>query len=291
MASAPKQGLPLLYNDLTPISSQVHGDWRIRAIRGAKFLQGVHAVPLLAEEFIQASRFFPIVFSLGADPVPLALMGLNEGVNTFVNEEGMFPDDCYIPAYVRRYPFLLAKLRPDVDELSLCVDPTSEVIGAVRGWRAAVRGRRTERADQADPRLLRADGAGQRRTAAFFRDIAEQKLLTDGEFSAQPDGAPQPFIYRGFQIVSEDALKNLRGDVARKWIQSGLLPLIYAHLFSLQRMTDLFGRQVQQGKMPRCRRPIAGLGSSIGPAAAFGAAADLPRSRLLSSRTNILPPA
>lgn len=87
-------------------------------------------------------------------------------------------------------------------------------------------------------------------TTSFIRELGEQKLLIDGEFSAQPNDAPQPYIYRGFQIVSEDALKNLRGDVARKWIQSGMLPLVYAHLFSLQRMADIFGRQSLQGKLP-----------------------------------------
>ncbi|WP_298685985.1 SapC family protein [uncultured Sphingomonas sp.] len=255
MASAP-QGLPLLYNDLTPISSQAHGDWKLRAIQGAHFLKNVHAVPLLAEEFISASRFYPIVFSLGADPVPLALMGLNEGVNTFVDERGMFPDDYYVPAYVRRYPFLLAKLTPDADELSLCIDPTAEAIGAGgEGEPLFDNGAPSERTRQIlgfCEQMEQASGV----TAAFFRDIAEQKLLIDGEFSAQPDGAPQPYIYRGFQIVSEEALKNLRGDVARKWVQSGLLPLIYAHLFSLQRMTDVFGRQIVQGKMPAPELPI-----------------------------------
>jgi hypothetical protein len=255
MASAP-QGLPLLYNDLTPISSQVHGDWKLRAIQGAHFLKNVHAVPLLAEEFISASRFYPIVFSLGADPVPLALMGLNEGVNTFIDERGMFPDDYYVPAYVRRYPFLLAKLTPDADELSLCIDPTAEAIGAGgEGEPLFDDGAPSERTRQIlgfCEQMEQASGV----TAAFFRDIAEQKLLIDGEFSAQPDGAPQPYIYRGFQIVSEEALKNLRGDVARKWVQSGLLPLIYAHLFSLQRMTDVFGRQIVQGKMPAPELPI-----------------------------------
>ena len=255
MASAP-QGLPLLYNDLTPISSQAHGDWKLRAIQGAHFLKNVYAVPLLAEEFISASRFYPIVFSLGADPVPLALMGLNEGVNTFVDERGMFPDDYYVPAYVRRYPFLLAKLTPDADELSLCIDPTAEAIGAGgEGEPLFDNGAPSERTRQIlgfCEQMEQASGV----TAAFFRDIAEQKLLIDGEFSAQPDGAPQPYIYRGFQIVSEEALKNLRGDVARKWVQSGLLPLIYAHLFSLQRMTDVFGRQIVQGKMPAPELPI-----------------------------------
>ena len=130
MASAPLQGLPLFYNDLAPLSSSVHGDWRLRSIDGAQFLRTAHAVPLLSEEIILAHRFYPIVFSAGDNPVPLALMGLNEGINTFVDERGMFPDDVYVPAYVRRYPFMLARLRPDTEDLSLCFDPTSEVLGA-----------------------------------------------------------------------------------------------------------------------------------------------------------------
>jgi hypothetical protein len=93
-------------------------------------------------------------------------------------------------------------------------------------------------------------------TNAFFNDIKEQKLLTDGEFTAQPNGAPQPYVYRGFQIISEDAVKNLRGDVARKWLQNGLMPLIYAHLFSLQRMADIFGKQSLQGKLPPPNGPL-----------------------------------
>ena len=258
MASAPNPGLPLLYNDLAPISSQIHGDWRMREMRGALYLKDVHAVPVLAEEFIAASRFYPIVFSLGADPVPLALMGLNEGVNTFIDDQGMFPDHCYIPAYVRRYPFLLAKLTPEADELSLCFDPTANALGVDGDGDALFEdGAPSERTKQILAFCEQMEqGSGV--TAAFFRDLTEQKLLTDGEFSAQPDGTPQPYIYRGFQIVSEDALKKLRGDVARKWVQNGLLPLIYAHLFSLQRMSDVFGRQMLQGKMPPPNGPMLG---------------------------------
>src|SRR3546814_15453801 len=47
----------------------------------ADFLVGQHAVPLTTDEFTQACRFYPIVFSAGDNPVPLALMGMNEGIN------------------------------------------------------------------------------------------------------------------------------------------------------------------------------------------------------------------
>ena len=72
----------------------------------------------------------------------------------------------------------------------------------------------------------------------------------DGEVAIQPEGAEQPFIYRGFQMVDEEKLRDLRGDELRKMNQNGMLPLIFAHLFSLSLIRDIFARQVQQGKGP-----------------------------------------
>src|SRR3546814_11771583 len=58
-------------------------------------------------------------------------MGLNEGINVFVDESGkLLVDNAYVPAYVRRYPFMLARLRQDSDELSLCFARESGLVGA-----------------------------------------------------------------------------------------------------------------------------------------------------------------
>ena len=127
-----------------------------------------------------------------------------------------------MPAYVRRYPFMLARLRPDADELSLCFDPTTDVIGKFDEGEPLFDGRP---AGAGDARTMlgfceQFEQAGQR-TAAFMKELADHKLLIDGEVTIQPEGAAQPFIYRGFQMVSEDKLRELRGDVARKMIQSG----------------------------------------------------------------------
>ena len=84
-----------------------------------------------------------------------------------------------------------------------------------------------------------------------MKELGEMGLLMDGEVSIQPDGADQPFVYRGFQMVNEEKLVDLRGDQLRKMSQSGMLPLLYAHLFSLSLMRDIFARQAQLGKMPQ----------------------------------------
>lgn len=251
MASAPQQSLPLFYNRIEPLSSQVHSEFRVRTTDKALFLAKQHAVPVTVEEFPLVQRYMPIVFSVGDDPVPLALMGLNEGVNTFFDEEGKLVDqNFYVPAYVRRYPYLLARLRPDSDELSLCFDPTSETIGAFEeGEKLFENGEPSQLTKNILQFNEQFEQAGAR-TSLFMKELKELELLIDGEVSIQPEGAAQPFVYRGFMMVDEKKLNELRGDQLRKIVQNGMLPLIYAHLFSLSMMRDIFGRQMRMGKMP-----------------------------------------
>jgi hypothetical protein len=250
-SAAPANTLPLFYNQLQPLSSTAHADWKMRRIAFAKFLTTAHAIPITVDEFGMAQRHFPIVFSVGDQPVPLALMGLNEGVNTFIDDEGLLTEDnLYVPAYVRRYPFMLARLRPESEDLSLCFDPTAEALGAYEdGDRLFDNGEMTDTTRGILAFCEQFEHAGQR-TQQFLRELQEADLLMDGEVSIQPEGAAQPFVYRGFRMISEDKLRDIRGDVARKMVKSGAMALVYAHLFSLTLLRDIFGRQVQQGKVP-----------------------------------------
>jgi len=250
MATAPATNLPIFYNDLVPLSSVDHADFRARPMDNANFLVNQHAVPLTSDEFVPASRFYPIVFSSGENPVPLALMGLNEGVNTFVDAEGKLVNPVYVPAYIRRYPFLLARLNPDSEDLSLCFDPTSGAIGKFDDGDALFEnGQPTEPVTGILEFCKNFEESGLR-TSAFVDELKKADLLMDGEVAIQPDGSDKPYIYRGFQMVDENKLRELRGDVLRKMSQNGLLPLIYAHLFSLQIMREVFAQQVKAGKVP-----------------------------------------
>ena len=252
MATAPQASLPLFYNDLMPLNSRDHSKYHAKATDSAKWLAGHHAIPLTVDEFPQAQRNFPIVFSSGANPLPLALMGLNEGVNVFVDENGKINEPVYVPAYIRRYPFMLAKLRQDSDELSLCFDPTADTVGEFSEGEPLFNeeGKPGEATNGILQFCEQFEQAGQR-TRAFMEELAKHELLMDGEMSvSQNDNPDKPFIYRGFQMINQDKLRDLRGDQLRTWNQNGLLPLIHAHLFSLDLMRNIFGRQQAQGKVP-----------------------------------------
>jgi len=155
-----------------------------------------------------------------------------------------------MPAYIRRYPFLLARLRPDSDELSLCFDPTSGAVGEFDEGERLFDGDQPSEATKAVLQFCEQFEAAGQRTAAFVDDLVKADLLMDGEVAIQPEGYEQPFVYRGFRMVDEEKLRNLRGDELRKMNQTGMLALIHAHLFSLSEMRAVFARQMQQGKAP-----------------------------------------
>ena len=251
MATAPAPAnLPLFFKDLVPLSSVDHADFHARALDTAEFLVDQHAIPLTSDEFVSACRFFPIVFSAGDNPVPLALMGLNEGVNTFVDAGGKLINPVYVPAYVRRYPFLLARLQPDSEELSLCFDPTSGALGKFDEGDALFKDGQPTAPVQAILEFCKNFEEAGQRTGMFIEELKKADLLIDGEVSIQQEGSDKPYIYRGFQMVDESKLRELRGDVLRKLMQNGILGLIFAHLFSLQLMREVFAEQVKTGKVP-----------------------------------------
>ena len=145
---------------------------------------------------------------------------------------------------------MLAKLNADAEDLSLCFDPTTDLIGEFDEGTELFDGETPTDACKATLDFCQQFEIAGQKTQTFMEELAKQNLLMDGEIAIQQEGNDQPFIYRGFQMINEEKLREVRGDVLRQWNQSGLLALVYAHLFSLQLMTDIFGRQIQLGKGP-----------------------------------------
>lgn len=252
MASAPQPQLPLFYKDLLPLNSRDHAEWKAGTHQDATYLAGTHAIPLTSDEFIDAQRHFPIVFTAGENALPIALFGLNEGVNTFVGTDMKITDPIYLPAYARRYPFILAKLQPGSEEMSLCFDPASGLLGKTETGSALFdgQGQPTEYTQSVLDFCRRFEEAGQR-TKQFMEELAKLDILMEGEIAITRNDMPEtPFIYRGFRMVDEAKLRELPAATLETLSKNGMLALIYAHLFSLNLMRTIFERQLAQGKVP-----------------------------------------
>lgn len=243
MASMPAPQLPLFYSaDIQPLSSQLHPNHGLIDGGNAAFAAGTHAIPVTVDEFAVAQRHYPIVFGLGENSAPLALVGLNEGRNLYVTADNQWAPDTYVPAFVRRYPFLLGKLTPESTELTLLFDNGAGRVtadGPAKMFDGTEPTETTKGVMGFCEQFEQAIG----RTRMFMEELEKLELLMDGEVTIQQPGMDQPAIYRGFRMINEEKFHNIRGDKARELVKSGMLGLIYAHLFSLSLIGGLFEKQ------------------------------------------------
>lgn len=251
MASAPQPQLPLFYKDLLPLNSRDHGDWKVGSFEDAGFLATTHAIPLTVDEFVDAQRDYPIVFTAGDNPLPIALMGLNEGVNTFIADDGKLEAGVYVPAYIRRYPFILAKLQKESDDMSLCFDPQSGVVAKQDEGQQLFDGDKPTDYTNSVLEFCRRFEESGHRTKAFMEELKKLDVLMDGEIAITRNDMPDtPFVYRGFRMVDENKLRELPADTLESLNKSGMLMLMHAQLFSMNIMRTLFEKQSAQGKVP-----------------------------------------
>ena len=250
MATAPQPQLPLFYNDLLPLNSRDHSDWKVSPFADASFLAKTHAIPLTVDEFVDAQRDYPIVFTVGENPLPIALMGLNEGVNVFIAEDNKLEAGLYVPAYVRRYPFMLAKLQKDSEDMSLCFDPQAGVVGKSEDGQALFDGEQpTEYTNGVLEFCKRFEESGQR-TKMFLEELTKLDILMDGEIAITRNDMPdKPFVYRGFRMIDEKKLRDLPAETVDQLNKSGMLMLIHAQLFSMNLMRQVFERQNARGQV------------------------------------------
>ena len=100
----------------------------------------------------------------------------------------------------------------NAEELSLCFDPDSDLVGEDGDGPALFDGDKPSEALSAILKFCEDFEIAAQRTNAFVKELQEMDLLIDGEVTIQPEGAAQPFIYRGFRMVDEEKLRDMPGD-------------------------------------------------------------------------------
>jgi len=235
--AAQVQGNPILYSRPEPLNAQAHQGLGVRRIdRPFGFAAAANVVPVVVTEFPQVALSCPIIFA-GDKYQPLAVMGLNAGQNLYVGDNGLFQTGVYIPAYVRRYPFVLAADEKR-ENMVVCIDRDAPMVGDL-------------------PDLALFDSAGQptdytkgciefcnnfevevRRTESFVGllrdlDLFETKAANFTPFNPDGTAAGPPQLVAEYYAVSEEKLKALPDAKLRELMDTGALAQIYAHLTSL----------------------------------------------------------
>ena len=239
-----KAPLPLFYRTPQPLHEQLFGGKGLRKPGDYGFAAQAHALALHLQEFRLAAAHYPIVFSDEAVPAPLIVLGLRQGRNLFVEAGGGWDADAYIPAYVRRYPFVVGQgAKPE--EPILYLDSASDMVVEL------------EAVPEADP--LFEDGAPSARTKealdfctafqrqvpltqAFLEALGTHDLLERKEIRVELPGAEQPQVLSGLRLVEEAKFNALPDEVFLEWRTRGWVAAVYWHWASMDNFQRLAKR-------------------------------------------------
>jgi hypothetical protein len=251
------------YEKPVALDREKHRKLKVRATGSFGFAAKANSLYLAGVEFNEACKEFAIVFTrVGSGrTVPVAMLGLRGRENLFVDAQGQW-DAGYIPAFVRRYPFVLAEL-PGRSEMAVCVDEAFTGLNTKEGEALF------DAAGNDTPFLKNAlDFLGQYqreylRTEAFCQRLEQAGLLM--EMNARADLVDgRSFTVAGLMVVDEKKLMALPDAVALALFRAGELSLIAMHLASLSNMQVLVDRMAQR------KAPLAPAPKPKGRAAAQG---------------------
>lgn len=223
--------VPAFFAEPRLLSTARHGALGVRRSTNLRYAAGLTHAPLGLDEFGQAMRSYPILFTAGPAPRPIAMLGLPGGSNGFVDALGGWRRDHYVPGCLHRYP--LAAIEDANSGWQLCADFAS---GRVVTMSSAV--------EHGVEPIFQADGAPSRYTRAVIAraQIAARRdeeavtlaraLLEAGILT--PCEAPLPVaeataLRQSFLMISEDAFRALSATLLAEFARLGWLePIVMA---------------------------------------------------------------
>lgn len=233
----------MFYRNVVALSRERHKDWYIDVEQGYSFTAATNSVYIAASEFVPAAREYAIVFAREASgqAIPAALLGLQRDENLVVDAEGRWQGD-YIPAYVRRYPFILANAPEAPEQFTVCIDESYSGFNTAR---------------EGEP-LLAADGSpgeSVARSVKFLQEFHQHTLVT-AEFCRTLDtlglldsiqaeislNSGPRYTLTGLFCVTPARLATLGGEQLKDLLDRGYLDLIYRHMHSLANIDKLMQR-------------------------------------------------
>lgn len=242
-------GNVLFYNKPEPLNFAAHGKLGVQKIAEPfGFLRQAHAVPLTTAEFGIAATSFPIIF-VGDDLTPVAVMGVRQGENLYVTDEGHTDPDYYVPAFVHRYPFVFAA-EQNSDQLLLCIDSKAPMVteGAdITFFDGDQPSKFTQDAIEFCKEFERQrQGTIEFNALMKKHDLFEPKSISFQPRDAEGNTIGDPQKIADYMAVSEEKLNRLSAEAHTELRETRALGAIYAHLVSLLLWPRVINRALQR---------------------------------------------
>ncbi len=242
----------LFYKNVTALSRDSHKKLKLDPVNGFDMAANTHWLPVVGGEFYQASPHYPIVFAAetkeGAEVItPILLLGLEAGHNDYVAKDMSWKAGTYLPAFVRRYPFVLASTDQASKDFTICFDKDFAGFNEKKGKELFNKdGSNSEFLDETI-KFMNGFTVEMERTKEFVALLSKFQLLEkrNAEITSSTGAS---FKVQDFHVVSEAKLAKLTGEELVELNQKGYLGWIIAHLMSLANLPKLLDMHLANRK-------------------------------------------
>jgi hypothetical protein len=229
---------PLFYGKPEVLMADRHAKLGLSPDGAFTFAAKAISIPLNAVE-IPVAHAYPIVFANVAPYMPLAVTGLRQDENLFVDAAGAWRENTYVPAYVRRYPFALAR-HPNGDQVTLCVDGESPRL-TKDGGQPLFDGKEATDTTKSALQFCIAFEQEMEATRKLMEIIHATNILVPNQATVNlPSG--NTLALTDFLVIDEAKLAALPDSVFAKLRAANALPVIYGHLASRVLWAELLQR-------------------------------------------------
>ena len=229
-----------MFNNVVPITKDAHKKKKIKPLKNFEFAGGVNLASIMVHEFSRAASTYPIIFLEDQENDrfrPTVLLGLEQGENLFVTEDGRWKAS-YIPAIIRRYPFSLAKTDED-GRFTICIDEDSDLVNDKEGQELF--DKKGEPAEVMD-RVKKYLGELQMMeafTEEFCKYMSNLNMFTPLNMKVRL--ADEIKSISGAYVINEERLNSLSDEKFLDMREKRYLPVVYSHLASLAQIERLLG--------------------------------------------------
>ncbi|MBF7978369.1 MULTISPECIES: SapC family protein [Rahnella] len=240
----------LFYKNVTALSRETHKALKLEPVTGFEVASNTHWVPTAGVEFYQASPHYPIVFVADGNEdktaeMPIILLGLEAGKNDYVAKDFSWKSGTYLPAFIRRYPFVIAAENQDAEEFTLCFDSAFAGFNEKKGKPLFSKDGSNSEFLEESIQFINGFNAEMKRTREFVDCLNKHQLLE--KRSAQIISSSKvPFNVQDFLVVSEEKMAKLEGKALEELNQKGYLGWIVAHLMSLSNLPKLLDMHLEK---------------------------------------------
>ncbi|MDR3507143.1 MAG: SapC family protein [Caulobacteraceae bacterium] len=235
----------LLYDNPMLLDSVRHADLRLKDLNDLSFAAHTNTIPINLVEFPLIARHYPIGFvGEGKDATPMAIVGLGKE-NLFIDEKGQWKPGVYIPAYVRRYPFIFGAGN-DPNQLSLCIEDSPNVLTKVGGKPLFEDGKPSDATERA-LEFCRSFHNAALSTEPFAKALHGADLLTERQANAELNGGGA-FVLKGFKSIDEAKLRKVTAKTLGQWNEKNWLTPIFASIQSTLNWSNLVDLMAERNK-------------------------------------------